>query len=305
MKLHIALIAIACLVASSSEAQTIFADNFNADTVGANPSGFTLVKPDIAVPGTTNGSVGATVVSLGGGDNALNMFDYSTTVNARLEQDYTPQATAHLSLSFTRNANIVPTTTTDGLYVTFGLNGQSQGTSANRALDIRLFNDGTYKWERASQGAGGVFGTVTSASAGAFDTSNSLTFTTHTLDIYAYGATSGGAQLSYTGPDLLTHTLDPHSYSFYIDGVLQSPSTTGQSVSATPGDYGFYTSTFYSSTDLGRFGLVTGGANAVAGMDFNIDNVVLSAIPEPSTFALMGAGGFLLIGLLRRSRRSR
>src|SRR5712675_694277 len=110
MKFHIALIAIACLVASSSEAQIITNFDFTGDTPGSSPSGWTSVSPTTP----TLGTLGAIVTNVSG-NNQVDMLDQSAA-NARLEQDFFATS-VHLSLSFTRNANISPTTSTQGLYV--------------------------------------------------------------------------------------------------------------------------------------------------------------------------------------------
>src|SRR5882724_5084135 len=113
MKLHISIITVACLVACSTEAQTIFSDDFTGDTPGLSPTGWTTVSP--ASP--TLGTLGAIVTNVSG-NNAVNMLDNSTASVARLEDDFTQNSSLHLSLSFTRNANITVTTSTQGLYVT-------------------------------------------------------------------------------------------------------------------------------------------------------------------------------------------
>src|SRR5579862_4968383 len=139
MKVQISLIAAACLAACSTQAQTIFSDNFNGDTPGLSPTGWTSVSP--ATP--TLGTLGAIVTNVAG-NNQVDMLDSSATSNARLEEDFTGSSTVHLSLDFSRNANITPTTSTQGLYISLGANGLSQGTQANRAADVRLFDDGSY-----------------------------------------------------------------------------------------------------------------------------------------------------------------
>jgi PEP-CTERM motif len=305
MKLHISVIAIAiaCLVASSSEAQVICADNFNTDTLGVKPTGWTSISPSTPTPGT----IGAYVVDPGSGDYALRMVDNSPAANARAEQDFASVYSGlHLSLSFTRNANITPTTSTQGLYVSLGASGASQGTQSNRAVNVRLFNDGGYRIDIGTQNADGTFNASAVSGSNTFGEAGA-TFNTHTLDIYAYSGTAGGATLDYTGPDSVARVLDPHSFAVYIDGSLMQPTNN---VTAN-GDYGFETSAWglYGGSNLGRLGLVTGGSSAIAGMDFLVDNISLSAltaVPEPSTFALLGLGGLLLMCVRRvRSFRSR
>jgi hypothetical protein len=296
MKLHISFIAIAiaCLVASSSEAQVLFSENFTGQTPGATVSGFTVVAPTTAT--ATLGSIVTNVA----GNNAMNMYDSSATAATRVDEDFAPTSSLHLSLSFTRNANIAQATTTQALYVSLGLNGLTQTTAANRTLDMRLFNDGSYRLDRGFQTSGGAFVSNGVTSSGVLFDSGSLTIAPHTLDIYAYAATIGGATLGYTAPDAVARVLDPNSYAVYIDGALVQPSTYGLTANA---DYGFFNSAYYGA-NLGRATLLS-SATAITGVDFLIDDVSLSVIPEPSTFTLLGAGGLLLIGALRRSRRSR
>jgi hypothetical protein len=296
MKLHISLIAVACLVASAVEAQVIFSDNFNSDTTGISPTGWTSVSP--ASP--TLGTLGAIVTNVSG-NNAVDLLDSSTASQTRLEEDFTTTSGGvHLSLSFTRNANIPVTTSTQALYVSLGTNGVNESSAANRAADIRLFNDGNYRIDIGTQNGGGGFVSGAVSSSNSFGESG-LTIGTHTLDIYAFAGTTGGATLGYTGPDSVARILDPHSFAVFIDGTLLQPTNNF----TANGAYGFQATGFYSQGTLGRFGFVTGGASAISGMDFLVDNVVLSAVPEPSTMALLGAGSLFLIGALRRSRRSR
>ncbi|HXI83529.1 MAG TPA: PEP-CTERM sorting domain-containing protein [Verrucomicrobiae bacterium] len=296
MKLHISIITVACLVACSSQAQTIFSTDFTGDTPGSSPTGWTSVSP--SAPAALNGAI-VTNVS---GNNAVNMYDYSTTANARLEQDFTTSASGlHLSLNFTRNANIAPATSVQGLYVALGSNTLSQGTAANRAVNFRLFNDGSYRVDAGKQNPDGTFNSNPVVSGSNSFGEGGTTFNTHTLDIFAYAGTTGGATLGYTGPGGTNGVLDPHSFAVYIDGAfLQNAST----ITTANGDYAFQNSSFYSQSNLGRLGLVTGGASSASGIDFLVDNISLSVIPEPSTVALLGAGSMLLIGVLRRTRRS-
>jgi hypothetical protein len=299
MKLYISLIASACLVAFSSEAQVIFSDDFTGDTPGSSPSGWTSVSPSTP----TLGTLGSIVTNVAG-NNEVNMLDNSSSSNTRIEEDFTTSFSGlHLSLTFTRNANITPTTSTQGLYVSLGTNTLTQGTQANRAAGIRLFNDGNYRVDLGIQNTNnGTFASGPSVSGTNSFGESGTTFNTHTLDIYAYAGVTGGATLGYTGPDSLAHILDPHSFAVYIDGALMLAPGPGTNTTAN-GNYGFENSSFYSQPTLGRLGFITGGSAAISGIDFLVDNIQLSAIPEPYTFALLGAGGLLLIGALRRRQR--
>lgn len=280
-KRHLALCAATCLAMVSAQAQVIFSENFDAQTVGANPTGFTTVSPGTAIPGTSPGSVGVTVVDLGGGNHAANLFDYSSSANARLEQDYSPMSGSHLSLTFQRNADLVPVSTTYALYLAFGPSGASVGSSANRAFDIRLYNDGTYRLDAGSQNPDGSYAASGSTGSASFESAGP-TFGNHTLDIYAYGGTAGDAGLNYTGPDGNARVLDAHSYAVYLDDTLITPSANA----TANGNFAFNTSTSYSSTDLGHFGFVTCASSAYTNVDFVVDNLVLSDIPVSTPLTL-------------------
>ena len=294
MKLLVYLVAAVCLVAFTSQAQVLFSENFNAQTPDATVSGFGTVSPSTAT--ATLGSIVTNVA----GNNAMRMYDTDPSNATRVDQDFTPTAGIHFSMSFTRNANIPITTTTQALYLSFGTNGFSQTSQANRTFDVRLYNDGTYRFDRGFQNSSGIVTATGNTASSVYFDSGSLTISAHTLDVYAYSAAPLGATLAYTGPDSVARVLDPNSFAVYIDGALVIPSSSGLTAN---GNYGYYGSAWYG-IDLGRFTLLTSASSNV-GMDFLIDDIQLSVIPEPSTFVLLGAGGLLLMGLMRRTRRSR
>jgi hypothetical protein len=283
-KFYLALFTGLCLIAAKCPAQALFSENFDTMTVGQNPTGFTVLLPATATPGTLE----TTVVSFGGG-NGLQLLDQSGTANAQVQQDFAASSGVHLSLSFARNQNITPANSTSGLFVSLGFAGQNQPALASRTMAVKLFNDGTFGMERGIQGAGGVFvSSITSGSA-TYETPAAGPYVPHTLDIFAYAGLTGGSGLSYTGPDSIERTLAAKSYAVFMDNVL----VTSFSDALSLGNYGFTSpvATPYSDPgDMGRFGLVTGGATARVGIDFTIDNITVSAIPEPSAFALLALG---------------
>lgn len=280
-------------------AQILFSENFDAQTTGATVTGFTVVSPTSATPLPTGR--GVVVVDEGPPNKAAWFYDYDTGGNARVEQDFGPLNHAHLSLTFRRNADITVdpgTESTRAFYVTLGYQGLGQGTQANRVLEFRLFGNGAYRMNRGIQDSGGNFVSSSVTPTATFE-SPGTNFNTHTLDIFLYSGLPGDPTLSYVGPDLVSRVLDPNSFSVFLDGTFVTP-TSGATAN---GNFGVFQSTFYSATNnIGRFGLVTGGASAQTGFDFIVDNIVLAPIPEPSSLGLLALSGLAL--LARRNRAS-
>ncbi|MCX8089736.1 MAG: PEP-CTERM sorting domain-containing protein [Verrucomicrobiae bacterium] len=278
-------------------AQILFSENFDAQTTGATVTGFTVVSPSTATPLPTGR--GVIVVDEGPPNKAARFYDYDTNGNARVEQDFGPLNHARLSLTFRRNADLSVdpgTESTRAFYVTLGYQGLGQGTQANRILEFRLFQNGQFRTLRGIQDSGGNL-TSTSVTPAVNYEPSGPTFNTHTLDIFLYSGLPGGPTLSYVGPDLVSRVLDPNSFAVFLDGNFITPPSSP----TANGNFGVFQSTFYNATNnIGRFGLVTGGATALTGFDFIVDNIVLSPIPEPSSLALLALGGLAL--LLRRQR---
>ena len=283
--------------ASFCSAQILFSENFDLQTTGATVSGFTVVSPTTATPLPTGR--GVVVVDEGPLNKAAWFYDYDTGGNARVEQDFGPLNHAHLSLTFRRNADIAvdpSSETTRAFYVTLGYFGLGQGTQANRILEFRLFSNGQFRTPRGVQDAGGNLISTSVTPAVNYEPFGP-TFNTHTLDIFLYSGLPGEPPLPYTGPDLVPRLLDPNSFSVFINGTFIAPPSSP----TANGNFGVFQSTFYNATNnIGRFGLVTGGAAALTGFDFIVDNIVLSPIPEPSALGLLAMGA--AAWLVRRKR---
>ncbi len=293
-RIYLALMAGASLIASTGQAQILFSQDFEGMPVGAPPiqgTDFTVVRPT-----ANSASVFSTVVPFGAG-NGLQMFDNDATLNGQIQQDFAISSAVRLSLSFARNQDIAPANATSALFVSLGFSGGSQPSLSGRTMAIKLFNNGTFGFERGWQGAGGIWVSNATGSTVAYESPATGPFATHTLDIFAYAGATGGAGFSYTGPDAVERTLSARSYSVFLDGVL----VTSVPDAIAPGIYGFTSSAGYSDPgDMGRFGLVTGGATSRVGIDFTLDNIVVTAIPEPSTLTMLGLA---LVVAGRRCRR--
>lgn len=296
-------LALATLWTASSRlgAQSSYSQNFNSQTAGNTATGFTEVRPVSATTGPTG--LGAVIINQSPGDNALNLYDYNGSGNARVQQDFTSSPLSQVSLEFQRNADLTintSTASTQALYVAFGLNGQGIESLANRLFEVRLYNNGQYRINRGIQDGSGNLSSSGLDTAGSFEASGT-TFGTHTLHIYAHSGLPGDAAVGYTGPDSTPRFLDANSFSVFINGNLISPNTGA----TANGNFGMLQSATYSTaSDIGRFGLLTGGGSGVTGIDFVVDNILLfNQVPEASTgWALLPTGLALLAW--RRLRRS-
>jgi hypothetical protein len=296
-------LALATFWAASSRlaAQSSYGQNFNSQTPGNTATGFTEVRPTTATTGPTG--LGAVIINQSPGDNALNLYDYSGSGNARVQQDFTASSLAQVSLEFQRNADLTIDTSnasTQALYVVFGLTGDAITTLGNRHFEVRLYNNGRYRINRGIQDGSGNFSSTDLDTAGTFEASGT-TFGTHTLHIYAHSGLPGDATVPYVGPDSITRLLDANSFSVFINGAPISP-TTGATAN---GNFGMLRELTYSTaSNIGRFGLLTGGGGGVTGVDFVVDNIlVFNQVPEASTgWAVLPAGLALLAWRRLRSR---
>ena len=289
----VALLSLAAAI-PSSQAQ-IFSDNFNAQVTGNTAAGWTTVSPT-----TANAFRGMVILDGILPNKFLRAYDTDSTNAARLEQDFLARSDVHLSLNFRRNADIAvdpSAASTTAFYVTIGGNGLAQNQQANRSLEFRLFSNGQYRINRGVQDGSGNFLNTSLTSAQNFEPAGT-TFNWHSLDIFMYDNVAGGATLAYQGPDNVSRLLDPNSFSVFIDNVFITPSSNP----TANGNFGiFQTTTYATDNNFGRIGLVTGGAGALTGFDYLVDDVVLSAVvPEPGAWTLLGLGSVLFA--LRRRR---
>jgi hypothetical protein len=296
-------LALATFWAASSRlaAQSSYGQNFNSQTPGNTATGFTEVRPTTATTGPTG--LGAVIINQSPGDNALRLYDYlnvDTGGNARVQQDFTASSLAQVSFEFQRNADISSPASTQALYVAFSNTGAAITSGDNRLFEVRLYNNGQYRINRGIQGGGGSWSNNALDAVGSFEASGT-TFGTHTLHIYAHSGLPGDAAVGYTGPDSVARFLDANSFSVFINGIRISP-TTGETAS---GNFGLlHSATYGAASNLGRFGLLTGGASSVTGVDFVVDNIlVFNQVPEASTgWAALPAGLALLAWRRLRSR---
>jgi hypothetical protein len=235
-------------------------------------------------------------------NKSLRIFDTDTVNATRVEEDFTSRSDVHFSLSFRRNADIAvdpSAASTTAFYVSIGANGLAQNTQANRDLEFRIFSNGQYRINRGVQNPDGTFASTSLTSAQNFEAAGPI-FNWHTLDVFMYDSTPGGATKSFTGPDSVNRALDPNSFAVFIDNVFVTPSSSA----TANGDFGIFQSSIYATdNNFGRLGLVTGGAGNLSGFDVAVDNIKvegIAAVPEPTSLAVLGLGA-LIVAARRRA----
>ncbi len=278
------------VVSTSLYAQNSFFQNFDSQAAGSTATGLTTVVPSNATD--RPGGLGAVIANQSTGDNALNLYDYSSGAISRISQNITASTLGQVSFEFQRNASITPADNLAAL--SLGLS-----STAGFLFDIRLFNDGTVLIDRGLQGSGGSFTGSSVFAPSAFELPGTA-FGVHTLSIYAYSDTPGSPTVPYRGPDSILRVLDPNSFVVFVDGNFITPTTGG----TANGNFGMLGTASYSSpVSIDRFAMRTGVGSGVTGVDFVVDNIALyNQVPEASTgWAVLPTGlAFLAWRRLRR-----
>ena len=277
---------------STLSAQTLFQDDFESDTVGTQPSNFTITNPATNTGATDDppvasdgGPSGAIIVPFGpvsnlaGTGNGLRIYDFNSTGNS------------------TGNVSISTDFTSTGL-MRFDFNFSSDqftGTSGNSFIRVGFGRTGM---NVASNGSTGVMGRVvisrTGGSTSTFRVRDDTTDITvvndftlqsvHQVSIFANSDDSSTVNYVFGG----SQSIAANTYDVYFDGVLVAD------------DFDFRTGSTSGTDDIASIGLATGGSQT--GPDWIFDDLVVS-VPEPSSAAFLGFAAIAL-GLFRRRRRS-
>jgi hypothetical protein len=293
MKKHLSLLTLASSIvwAPLASSEVLFSENFEAQVVGARPGVFDVVRPGAThqVAVGQPGAIGFEVVEAMGGQ-ALRIWDYKTeTSNSQilLEKNFVgsaleQQSAIRVDFSFQRAVEILGGDTLDSLYFAIGAfdeNG-TLNSQANRALELRLNNDGTFRVRHGTEGTSGSGGTVAPAGSYAADAVNSVS-------IFANSAESS---LVYLMPGGGERILNANSFDIFINGSLVAD------------NFEFQNGLFHNNENiLGKIGFVSGSAQARAGSDFLIDDLQVSVIPEPRTYAILL--GLAVLGLVVARKR--
>ncbi|WOO41220.1 PEP-CTERM sorting domain-containing protein [Rubellicoccus peritrichatus] len=272
--------------------QTIFSEDFQTgQTVGTQPTGATSVRPSVntadvfteIVTGANNPAGGGVV-----GNNGVQIFDNNASA-AGLEYNFVGDTASQISaLRIDMDFANITTGAGDGVNINLGAGEYNSSTSlrmnasSRRFMEVRFEEDATVDFISAS---------------GSSSANNALVAGQNTLSIFINDFDS--TSITYTRPDTgASATLAANSVAYFLNAGdvanrvffetlldLNDP-TIGGTVGTTENNFG-------------RFGFATNTSSI--GLNYNYDNLAVSIVPEPGTYAgLAGVAALFLVALRRR-----
>lgn len=257
------------------QAQTVFSEDFQGDTPGTQPTA-TALRPFInsatnfveVVTGSANGAGG-------GVGNGLQLFDNDPSTAFVYENNFVADASSQLSaisvsFDFAWEADLGGGSNDFARFAVGSYNastGPVLNSGANTFFEVRFRADGVL----LAQGGTG------------FDTESLVLNTAYNLDIFINDFDS--ASINYLDPNSNLQSLAANSFAVYLDDTLFFEDSLRNG--ALTGD-----------DNLGRFGIVSFTSDV--GIDYTMDNYLVTVIPEPNTVALVALG---MLGLGWRRRR--
>jgi PEP-CTERM motif len=301
-KAIILAITASCGVLAAQAQTTIFSDNFATDSSLAQPPWYNLNNTSAASFAFTAGQGLGLNVTSGSTGKVNEMFAEfaSSPVTLTGAGQY-----VQLVVNFSSSAGMA--TDTGGLLV--GLYNNTTVNSTNEQGSGVGGSSGVGGETSGSTGYFGIMGYNTTASTSTkFYARNGSATDVNELGYYSTqsgagaitqlgaSAASGNANLALSTPYTLTYTITDEGTSDQVNAIISNGSTVLDNWTMTDAT-GAYNS--FNQLDFGAYGK----ASAV---DLNItsESVLtnVSAVPEPSTMALVGAG-LGLIGFIRFRRR--
>ena len=273
----VALIFAAGLSSSTASAQTLFNQTFNSSSTladffnAATPSTGQFNAITSAANNIATISSGALVFTKNGGNSAG--FSRST--------DFNPVPSALLlQFDLTISGNTTAQTNSTGLVLQLGsgFSSTTVGVEAVANLHSRIaINWTTINGEWSIRRGGGTGDSTVSAN----------TTGTQTLRFYV---NNSGLSINYLGIDSTNYSLANDTYDVWV-GTTRAPNLTSVVASSAPD---------IALTDL-KFTYDSGAANAVIA----IDNLSVTAIPEPASFTFIAALASATAVAIRRQNHAR
>ena len=264
-------VALTLLAAAAAHGQTLFTQDFSSSSTLSNYIGSGSGQFDAISPGTPN------TATITGGALTLNKTSNNSAAIARTTNLPTSSALlVQFDFSISGNSvvqnssNAQSNNSTVSFYLGSGLSTSTTGET-NSSVTAR-FNIG---WTATS----GQWNLLSSSGTASANQSGSQTI--------SWYVNNGSSNVSYTGPDAGSYSVAAGTYDLWI-GSTRSFSGTA------------VTTTGLDATDL-KFRWGASAANGTA----TFDNIAVSAIPEPSTYAaLLGAAALVGAFWMRRERSS-
>jgi hypothetical protein len=219
----------------------------------------TIILPDCA----------ATIVPVSPGRHGLLLQDGSASGRVLLERNFVSGPdrnvpAVHVGFTLRKNDTLA---SADSASLLIGLGAFNYATSShfvvnggqNRSLDIRFRADGRIMVSNGSA-------PITS------QPSQALRFPSEGIAVNLY-ANAGPHEVEIpVGPDGTSHTLAPGRFSVWIGQTRVVLSGLSEFAFFNPNSVGF-----------GRLGFFTGNAHSEHGLEFTLDNIVVTSLPSPAT----------------------
>lgn len=272
----IPLVLLTMLLTAGVGHAVVLDEDFEGQTVGANPSGAITVTPTAITATSYIKVVGSTPMGTG---NGLAMYD-NDSQNLGLEYNFTSQSAVRVDLAFSPTAGGSSTA-----YMTFGMGrynasaSQQLSASQRRFSEMRFYGDGDLRFY-----FNGAFTDYNDLVAGS---ANVLTWFLNDYDSQSVSYTVGTT----------THILPANSVAFWVNDTLILNGLAEYGAL----DLADATLTGTVGTSEGNLGRIGFSETSITGMDYFFDNLVVStiAIPEPSTISLLVFGSLMILAVRR------
>ena len=199
-------------------------------------------------------------VNTAGTGNGVQFFDNDSGAGLALEYNFIADPSLQLSAvraDFSFSCLDSSGAGDKAIYVGFGEfnDGWSLNKSAQRFIDLRLYNDGTIDFRSAS---------------GPKKYNVDISTGSHELSIFANDYDD--KSVAYNGPDGGTYVLNSNSVDYWLDGSLIHSTLLDLDDPTAGGTVGT------STNNLGKFGFSTGSSET--NLSYAVDNIEVSALEE-------------------------